>query len=282
MKNLTTHLLKNIPKTVLGIFLAGFGVKGFLIPNNFIDGGVTGVSMLVSELTHTNLSLLVLLFNAPFVLLGFQKINRNFASGSLLSILGFAAALYLIPYPVITQDKLLASVFGGAFLGAGIGLSIRGSAVLDGTEILALVLSKRVGITVGEIILVLNVIIFSVCAITIGLETALYSMLTYASASKMLDFFLHGLEEYNGITVISGQSQQIKEAIITQTDRGVTIYKGQGGKSGDEMSILFCVVTRLEVPRIKSIVQETDPEAFLVVHNLKDASGGMVKQRLRH
>lgn len=267
---------------LIGILSAGLGLKGFLLPSHFIDGGVTGVSMLVSALAGVSLPLLIVLINSPFVVLGYLQIGRGFALKSALAIGGLALALTFIPYPVATTDKLLAAVFGGFFLGAGIGLSIRAGGVLDGTEVMALILSKKMGTTVGDVILVFNIFIFSVAGIFLGLELALYSILTYFAASKTIDFLLHGIEEYNGITIVSEHNEQIKSLILKELGRGVTVYKGVGGLTGAEHDILFCVVTRLEIPRIKSAVKKIDEHAFIAVHRISDASGGVMKRQVLH
>jgi uncharacterized membrane-anchored protein YitT (DUF2179 family) len=183
---------------------------------------------------------------------------------------------------VATNDKLLAAVFGGFFLGAGIGLSIRAGGVLDGTEVMALILSKKMGTTVGDIILLLNIVIFSVAAIFLGLEPALYSVLTYFSVSKTMDFLIHGIEEYNGVTIISARSEEIKGSILNDLGRGITVYKGMGGLTNAEQDILFCVVTRLEIPRLKNVVKEIDEAAFIAVHRISDATGGVMKKQVLH
>jgi uncharacterized membrane-anchored protein YitT (DUF2179 family) len=257
-------------------------VKGFLLPSHFIDGGVTGVSMLVSALSGASLPLLILLINAPFIIVGYRHIGRVFALKSALAIVGLALCIAFLPYPVATQDKLLAAIFGGFFLGAGVGLSIRAGGVLDGTEVMALLLSKKMGTTVGDIILLLNIIIFSVAAIFLGLEPALYSIITYFSASKTIDFLIHGIEEYNGITIVSAKSEEIRTAILNDLGRGVTVYKGMGGLKGEEQNILFCVVTRLEIPKIKSAVKEIDEAAFIAIHRITDARGGVMKKQVLH
>jgi uncharacterized membrane-anchored protein YitT (DUF2179 family) len=267
---------------LIGILSAGLGLKGFLLPSHFIDGGVTGVSMLVSALAGVSLPLLLVLINAPFVVLGYLQIGRGFALKSALAIGGLALALTFIPYPVATTDKLLAAVFGGFFLGAGIGLSIRAGGVLDGTEVMALILSKKMGTTVGDVILVFNIFIFSVAGIFLGLELALYSILTYFAASKTIDFLLHGIEEYNGITIVSDRNDEIRTLILKELGRGVTVYKGVGGLTGIEHDILFCVVTRLEIPRIKTAVKKIDEHAFIAVHRISDASGGVMKRQVLH
>jgi uncharacterized membrane-anchored protein YitT (DUF2179 family) len=267
---------------VLGVLSAGLGLKGFLLPLHFIDGGVTGVSMLVSALSKVSLPLLILVINAPFIFIGYRQIGKMFALKSALAIAGLALCLAFLPYPVATNDKLLAAVFGGFFLGAGIGLSIRAGGVLDGTEVMALILSKKMGTTVGDIILLLNIVIFSVAAIFLGLEPALYSVLTYFSVSKTMDFLIHGIEEYNGVTIISARSEEIKGSILNDLGRGITVYKGMGGLTNAEQDILFCVVTRLEIPRLKNVVKEIDEAAFIAVHRISDATGGVMKKQVLH
>jgi uncharacterized membrane-anchored protein YitT (DUF2179 family) len=267
---------------VLGVFSAALGLKGFLLPSRFIDGGVTGVSMLVAELSGVPLAALIVVFNIPFLVFGYKQVGRGFALKSVAAIFGLAACLAFVKFPVVTDDKLLTAVFGGFFIGAGIGLAIRGGGVLDGTEVAALFLSKRLGTQVGDIILVLNVVIFSVAAAFLGVEPALYSMLTYFAASKTIDFIIHGIEEFNGVIIVSPRSTEIRDAILHELGRGVTIYKGHGGFTDAEHDILFCVVTRLEIARLKRVVAEHDASAFVVVHRIADASGGVMKRRVVH
>jgi len=252
------------------------GIEGFLLPSGFIDGGVTGVSMLVAALGGGNLPLLILVINLPFIVFGFSQLNFSFGVKSSLSILGLALAIAFIPYPMVSRDPLLAAVFGGFFLGSGIGLSIRGGGVLDGTEILALLVSKKIGSTVGDIVLFLNVIIFCSAAFFLGIEPALYSILTYFSASKMIDFLIHGLEEFYGVVIISQKSEQIKDQVISTMGRGVTVYNGRGGRSGVDQEILFCVLTRLEIPKIRNLIEEVDEAAFFFTHHISEVSGGVL------
>jgi uncharacterized membrane-anchored protein YitT (DUF2179 family) len=264
---------------VIGIFSAGLGVKGFLLPSGFIDGGVTGVSMLLANILDWPLSILIFAINLPFVLVGYRQIGRRFAIKSTLVIAGFSLCLALVKFPQVTSDKLLTAVFGGFFLGAGIGLAIRSGAVLDGTEIAALLVSKSSNLLrVGDVILLLNILIFCAAAFFLGIEIALYSMLTYFAASKTVDFLIHGVEEHTAVIIMSDQSESIRQAILRQLHRGVTIYKGRGGMRNTEQDILFCVVTRLEIGRIKNTVHEIDPTAFIVVHPLADAVGGVIKK----
>lgn len=277
------HVGWDISLIVLGIFSAGLGLKGFLLSSRFIDGGVTGVSMLLSNVLGWRLSILILVFNLPFIVLGYRQIGRKFAIKSILAISGLALCLAFVKYPDVTPDKLLTAVFGGFFIGAGIGLAIRGGAVLDGTEIAALLISKSSQmLKVGDVILLLNVVIFSAAAFFLGIESALYSMLTYFAASKTIDFLIHGVDEHTAITIISDKSDEIRKAIINDLHRGVTSYKGEGGLDRQSQDILFCVVTRLEIGRVKSAVRAIDPEAFIVVYPLADAEGGVTKKLGAH
>lgn len=275
--------LKNFIFITIGILLAGTGIHGFLLSSNFIDGGVTGVSMLLSKLLGTPLWILIPLTNLPFLVLGFRHLGIKHCVRSAFAILGLALALAYIHYPDFTHDKLLTAVFGGFCLGAGIGLTIRGEAVLDGTEIAALLLSKRSSLfKVGDIILVFNIVLFLTAIKVIGLESCLYSILTYISAAKTLDFVLYGLEEYTACTIISQQSDSIKSAIVNELGRGVTVYKGEGGLSGDKQDILYCVVTRLEIGQVKNIVNKIDDSTFITLNVLGDVQGGRVKRASFH
>lgn len=270
---------RNLVLITLGVLSAGLGLHGFLMPSSFIDGGVTGISMLLAKLTPLSLSVLLPLINLPFILLGYRQIGRGFALRSGLAIGGLALALATVHFPVVTPDRLLTAVFGGFFLGAGIGLAIRGGAVLDGTEIAALLISKQSGIfRVGDVILGMNVVIFAVALFVLGVEQALYSILTYVSASRTLDFVLHGIEEFTAMTIVSPESEAIRERLMGELGRGVTIYKGRGGQSGEDRDILFCVITRLEIGKVRRIVRQTDDDAFIVTHPLSDAVGGVVKR----
>ena len=273
----------NTALIILGIFSAGFGLKGFLLSSRFIDGGVTGVSMLLSDALGLHLSILILIINLPFIAVGYRQVGRGFAFKSALAIAGLAVCLALFKFPDVTHDKLLTAVFGGFFIGAGIGLAIRGGAVLDGTEIAALLVSKSSNLLkVGDVILLLNIFIFSAAAFLLGIEAALYSILTYIAASKTIDFLIHGIEEYTAITIISDRSQQIREAIIRVLGRGVTVYKGRRGWTDTEQDILFCVVTRLEIGKIKGLVKELDGAAFILIHPLADVQGGIIKRGALH
>jgi uncharacterized membrane-anchored protein YitT (DUF2179 family) len=269
----------NILLIIVGIFSAGFGLKGFLLSSKFIDGGVTGVSMLLSDVLGFPLSILILVINLPFIAVAYRQIGWRFAVKSALAIAGLSLCLAFVKFPDVTPDKLLTAVFGGFFIGAGIGLAIRGGAVLDGTEIAALLVSKSSHLLkVGDVILLLNIVIFSAAAFFLGVESALYSILTYFAASKTVDFLLHGIDEYTAVIIVSERSAEIRQAIIQQLRRGVTVYKGRGGLSDAEQDILFCVVTRLEIGRVKNLAQDLDDGAFIVTHPLANAEGGVIKK----
>ena len=271
--------LKNAVFIILGILAAGMGLKGFLLSSRFIDGGVTGVSMLVAQVAGIPLSILILVLNLPFIALGYRMIGRAFAFRSALAIGGLAVVLATVHYPDITPDRLLTAVFGGFFIGAGIGLAMRGNAVLDGTEIAALLVSKRSALVrVGDVILGLNVVIFLAAAFFLGVESALYSMLTYFAASRTLDFVVHGIEEYTAILVVSHRSDEVRAAITGELGRGVTVLRGRGGVSDADQDVLYCVVTRLEIGRVKAVIRALDPTAFVIIHSLNDAEGGVVQK----
>ncbi len=280
--------VKNLILICIGVFCAAFGLKGFLLSSRFIDGGVTGISMLISEVMGWPLALLILVINLPFVAIGFRQIGAKFAIKSTLAIAGLSLLLFFVEFPDVTPDKLLTAVFGGLFIGAGIGLAIRGGAVLDGTEIAALLVSRKSHLLrVGDIILILNVFIFIAAAFFLSIESAMYSILTYVAASKTIDFLIHGVEEYTAITIVSPKSHDIKEAIMGQLKRGVTVYQGHGGKgtSGvieDEREILYCVITRLEIGSVKRVVIDIDPQAFITTHTLSDVQGGLLKHQTVH
>ena len=267
----------------LGILSAAMGIHGFLLSSNFIDGGVTGVSMLVAKVTGTPLSIWIALVNLPFIALGYRQIGGAFALRSAAAIGGLSVVLATIHFPDVTPDRLLTAVFGGFFLGAGIGLAVRGGAVLDGTEIAALLISKRSHLLrVGDVILLFNVVLFVAAMSLLGVEEALYSILTYVTAARTLDFVIHGIEEYTAITIVSRASGEIAAQIMANLGRGVTVYKGRGGLSFEDQEILYCVVTRLEIGKVKSIVRALDAAAFVTSHPLSGVDGGMVKRVALH
>ncbi|HLO44435.1 MAG TPA: YitT family protein [Leadbetterella sp.] len=280
------RLTKDTVLITIGIFSAAFGFKGFLLTNHFIDGGATGISLLISALTKIPLSYLIVGINLPFVIMGYKIVGRQFAIKTALAISGLALVLATVTFPNVTNDNLLVAIFGGFFLGAGIGFAIRGGAVIDGTEVLAIYLSRKFGTTIGDIIIVINVMIFGAAAYFLGMEVALYSMITYLAASKTLDFIVEGLEEYTGVTIISPKNEEIRRMIIDKIGRGVTVYSGKSGygKRGEmlETDILYTVVTRLELNKLNSEIEKIEPDAFVVMNSVKDTKGGMIKKRPLH
>lgn len=289
-KQLRRNILRSIRNAFLiaaGIFSAAFGLESFLLPNSFIDGGATGISLLIAELSGIHLAFLLIAVNIPFVLFGFKTVGKNFAIKTMLAITGLALTVGFVHFPEVTHEKLLVAVFGGFFLGAGIGLSVRGGAVMDGTEVLAIVLSRKLKTSIGDIIIIINIIVFSFAAYFLSVETALYSMITYLAASRTLDFVIEGIEEYMGVTIISIHSEKIRKMITDVMGRGVTIYKGNAGfgRTGQvkERDIIYTVVTRLELSKLSAEIDKIDTEAFIVMNKVKDTKGGMIKKRpLKH
>lgn len=271
--------LGNAALLALGILAAGMGLKGFLVSSNFIDGGVTGISMLLAKTTTVPLPVWLIVVNIPFIAIGYRHLGPAFAARSAVAITGLSVAVATIPYPDVTPDPLLTAVFGGFFIGAGIGLAVRGGGVLDGTEIAALLISKRAGILrVGDVILLFNAVLFLAAMSLLGVNEALYSILTYVAAARTLDFVLYGFDEFSAITIMSEHNAVIRNRISGELSRGVTVFKGYGGVSGAEQDILYCVVTRLEIGKVKAIVRDEDPRAFVVFHPLAGAEGGTLKR----
>lgn len=283
LKVTVRRLLKDFVLIALGILSATFGLKGFLFTNHFIDGGVTGISLLISFVAKVPLYLLIILLNIPFVLLAFKIIGKQFAIKTVFSIAGLAASVAFISFPDVTQDNLLVAVFGGFFLGAGIGLVIRGGAVIDGTEVLAIYLSRKLGTTIGDIIILINAVIFLTAAYFLSIEIALYSIITYLAASKTLDFLIEGIDEYIAVTIVSVHSDEMREMIIQVMGRGVTVFSGKRGfgKRGEtrEVDILYTVITRLEMNKLSTEIEKIEPGAFVVMHRVKDTKGGMIKKK---
>ena len=277
------HLAKEIVFIICGVVSACFGLKSFLMPSHFIDGGVTGISLLTRSLTDWNLSYLIVIINIPFIILGYKQIGKKFAIKTAIAIAALSISLVFLPFVPITHEKLLIAFFGGFFLGGGIGLAMRGGCVIDGTEVLALYISRNSQLTVGNIILILNIIIFAFAAYFINIDTALYAILTYLSASSIIDYIVNGIEAYTGVTIISDKNEEIKNFIISNMKRGVTIYKGTGGYlEKKDIDIIYTVVTKLEMSKLQSEVRNIDPDAFIVQQQIADIKGGVVKRQAFH
>ena len=280
--------IQDVMIMVIGVVIAGFALKGFLVPNKFFDGGITGVSLLLHEVYKIDLAYVILLCNLPFIIVSYFSVSRRFALKTFGCVLLLALCLRWMPYPMITSDKLLISVFGGIFLGIGMGLTMRIGCALDGIEVLAVYTWKRTSFTITEIILATNIIIFGFAAIRFGTETALYSVLTYLAATKTIDYVVEGIEAYTGVTIISGNSELIKHRLVNEMGKAITVYKGERGflpgkfEVSNDCDIIFTVVTRLELRRLKNLVYESDPKAFVFASTIKEASGGILKRRHVH
>lgn len=268
----------------LGVAAAAFGLEAFLIPNGFIDGGITGISLITNVVTGLPIPLLLVVLNLPFLVLGWRSIGSRFALKSIGSIILLALVIQFVPFTVVTSDNILVSAFGGLFLGLGIGLAVRGGGILDGTEVLAIYISRKAHISVGNVILIFNIFIFAAGAWFISVETALYAILTYFTASKTIDFVIDGIEEYMGVTIISKRSEEVRLAIVQKLGRGCTIYRGRTGYAAkglalEDIDIIFTVITRLEMAKLKTEINKVDENAFVIMNSIKDTKGGMVKKR---
>ncbi|WP_405291246.1 YitT family protein [Algibacter sp. Ld11] len=278
-----SHAIKEYIFIIIGVFSAGFGLKGFLLPNQFIDGGATGISLLLEHVTSMELGLLLVLVNIPFLILASKTIGNKFALKSIAAITLLAFVVHFVEYPTITEDKLLIAVFGGFFLGLGIGLSMRGGSVIDGTEVLAIYLGRKLSLTIGDVLLLINIIIFSIGAYVLSIEIALYAILTYLSAAKTVDFVVDGVEEYVGVTIISNKHEELRIMLTEKLRRACTIYAGKGGygNHGDsyDKDIIYTIVTRLELARLQTEIDKIDRNAFIVMGIVKDLKGGMIKRK---
>lgn len=290
--------LRNFRKTVirtikdfiliaLGVLSAGVAIRGFILPNHYIDGGCTGISMLIQFKTGLPLSVILVLINIPFIFLGLRTLGKKFFVRAIMAIVGLSICVALLPPFHITEDNLLVAVFGGFLLGLGIGLAVRGGAVLDGTEVMAIYFSRKSSLTIGDVILVFNVLIFSVASYFLKIDAVLYSVLIYLSASKTVDFVIEGIEEYTGVTIISVHHEEIVDMIMNKMGRGLTVYKGEkgfgkGGMRRNDMNIIFTVITRLEISSLQAEIEKIDPNAFVVMGSIKDTRGGMIKKRPLH
>ena len=278
-----THAIKEYFFIIIGVFSAAFGLKGFLLPNQFIDGGATGISLLLENVTSVDLSFLLILVNLPFIIISARMFSVRFALKSIVAILLLSFVVHFIEFPIITEDKLLIAVFGGFFLGFGIGMAMRGGSVIDGTEVLAIYLSRKLAITIGDVLLLTNIIIFSFGAYILSIETALYAILTYLAAAKTVDFVVDGVEEYIGVTIISDKHETIRIMLIENLRRACTIYAGKGGfgKSGYsyDKDIIYTVITRLELAKLQTEIDKIDKNAFVIMGVVKDLKGGMIKRK---
>ena len=277
--------LKNFLHLVFGTGLAVLSMKGFMIPNKFLDGGITGISILLHEIFHVNISLLVIVLNVLFIYLGYRRIGKTFAVQTTIAVFLLALGLLFIQVPTFTNDKLLIATFGGFLIGAGVGVVIRGGGVIDGSEVVAVFTRRRTGLSNSEIIMMFNTVIFFVAAIQFGLETAMYSVITYFTATRATNYVVDGIEEFTAMHIISGKHDEVKSLLVNDMGKGITVYKGERGYlpgSFDiktDADIIVTIVTRLEIKQIQDAVSLIDPKAFMYVYGIKEASGGILKPK---
>lgn len=282
-KQYMKQLLTEILQISLGILLASIGLKAFLLPNGFLDGGVTGIAILLTELFDINISVLLLLVNLPFLLLGWFTLTKRIIIKSVLSILGLIVFIQYENFSLITDDKLLIAVFGGLFLGAGIGLTIKNGAVLDGSEILGIFINSSLGISIGKVILLFNVILFAITALLLSVETAMYSTLTFLVTAKVIDLMIEGFEDYVGLMIVSENNEEIRKQLMAIVGVGLTLYQGskgygKRGEKKDGAEIIHTVINRIDIRRTYGLIEKIDPNAFIVEFDVNNIKGGVLKK----
>lgn len=277
--------IKNFLQIAFGAALAVLAMKGFMIPNKFMDGGITGISILLHEVFHINISFLVIILNVLFIYLGYKNIGKTFAVQTTIAVLLLALGLLLINITPITTDKLLIAIFGGILIGTGVGLVIRAGGVIDGAEVIAVFTKRKIGLSNSEIIMMINTVIFSVAAIKFGIETAMYSIITYFAAAKATDYVVDGIEEFTAMNIISAHDEEIKNFLVNELGKGITVYKGERGYlpgSYDiktDCQIIVTIITRLEIKQIQDAIIKIDPKAFIYIESIKEATGGILKPK---
>lgn len=268
---------------LIGAILASIGLEIFLVPNNVIDGGIVGISIISSHFTKLPLGLFIFVLNLPFLVVGYKQIGKTFVLSTLFSVTTLSLGVTILhPIQGITKDILLAAVFGGIILGMGVGLIIRYGGSLDGTEIVAIILDKRTGFSIGETVLFFNIFILSSAGFVFGWDKAMYSLIAYFIAFKVIDITVEGLEESKSVIIVSEQPEQIAEVLMARLGRGVTVLEGKGAYTGMSKGVLYCVVTRLEIAKLKSIIEENEPGAFVTFSDVHEVMGGRFKKRAIH
>lgn len=277
--------LKNILLILVGTALAVLAMKGFMIPNKFMDGGITGISILLHEIFHINISFLVIILNVLFIYLGYKRIGKTFAVQTTIAVFLLAIGLLFVEINPITNDKLLIAAFGGILIGTGVGLVIRGGGVIDGAEVIAVFTGRKTGFSNTEIIMLINTLIFAVAALQFGIETAMYSIITYFTATRATNYVVDGIEEFTAMNIICSQQEEIKNLLVNELGKGITVYKGERGylpgtfEVRTQADIIVTIITRLEIKQIQDAVLEIDPKAFIYVQSIKEASGGILKAK---
>ncbi|MBU7005162.1 YitT family protein [Phosphitispora fastidiosa] len=286
MPNKSKIVLRTIKRYVfllIGAVFTSIGLEIFLVPNNIIDGGVVGISIISSHLTKLPLGLFIFILNLPFLAIGYKQIGKTFVWSTLFAVTALSIGVTVLhPIPGLTKDVLLASVFGGITIGIGVGLIIRYGGSLDGTEIVAIILDKRTGFSIGEIVMFFNLFILSSAGLVFGWDKAMYSLIAYFIAFKVIDVTVEGLEESKSVIIVSDQPEEIAEVLMARLGRGVTILQGKGAYTGIFKGVLYCVVTRLEIAKLKSIIEEKDPNAFVTFSDVHEVMGGRFKKRAIH
>ncbi|MGB1037075.1 MAG: YitT family protein [Bacteroidia bacterium] len=274
--------------TLLGVLFATLALKGFMIPNHFLDGGVTGFSILAHEVFHVNIGLVLILFNLPFIFIGYKTMGKTFALQTIIAVVLLAISMQLITVPTVTNDKILIAVFGGLCMGLAVGFVIRGGGVIDGFEIVAHYTNKKIGFSTSEIILAVNTLLFLLAAFAFGIEAAMYSILTFFTAVQTADYVVDGFEEYTALTIISKEHEKVKEIIVKDFKKAISVYKGERGylpNSFDvkaDCDIVMTIVTRLEIHQLQQALTAVDPTAFFYVQRIKEVKGGVVKSVKKH
>jgi uncharacterized membrane-anchored protein YitT (DUF2179 family) len=277
--------LKNLLHLVLGTGLAVLAMRGFMIPNQFMDGGITGISILLHEIFHINISFLVIVLNVVFIYLGYVRIGKTFAVQTTIAVALLSLGLLFVEITPITHDKLLIAIFGGILMGTGVGLVIRGGGVIDGAEVIAVFTKRRTGFSNSEIIMLFNTILFGVAAYKLGIETAMYSIITYFTATRATDYVVDGIEEFTALNIISTQPEEVKSFLVNELGKGITVYKGERGylpgsfDIRSDCEIVVTIVTRLEIKQIEEAVMKIDSKAFIFVQSIKEATGGILKTK---
>ena len=261
----------------IGAIVAAYALESFLIPNTILDGGVTGISIIVSKITQVPVSLLVLLLNIPFVYIGYKNLGRGFLIRTVYSMLLFSLFLSIFRYyEPLTEQMLLATVFGGILLGVGVGLVIHFGGCVDGTESVALVISKKTTLSVGQVVLLFNLVIYAVAGMIFGIDRAMYSLLTYFITFKVIDFVSEGFEQVKAALIVTEKGTDMSKEIYKRLGRTVTTIRGKGLISGDK-EVMYCVLTRLEIYELKHIAEEMDESAFITILDVSDVIGNHIK-----
>jgi uncharacterized membrane-anchored protein YitT (DUF2179 family) len=276
---------KNLLQIIVGSAMAVVSMKGFMIPNHFLDGGVTGISILLHEISHINISIFIFAFNLPFIYLGYKKIGKTFAVQTSIAVILLIIGLLFVHLEPFTNDKLLIAIFGGILIGTGVGLVIRSGGVLDGAEVIAVFTRRKLGISNSEVIMIFNTFIFAGAAFHFGLETAMYSLITYFAATRATNYIVDGIEQYTAVNIISSQQEKVKDLLVNELGKGITVYKGERGflpgsfEIRTECEIIVTIVTRLEIHHIEEAIQEIDHKAFIYIQNIYEATGGILKAK---